>query len=310
MPIHNCRKCKAKAVINMKQHRLAFCREHYLEWMIDTTVKTIEKYHMFTHDEKILVAVSGGKDSLALWDILWKSGYQAEGLYISLGIDDGIQYSKQSHNFTTTFAEKRGLTLHTVDVPETYGETIPQMAERSKRGQGKPCAVCGLVKRQIMNRVAVEKGFPVLATGHNLDDEVAVLLGNTLSWSLDMLQRQAPVLPSTGGFARKVKPLCRFTEREMAAYTLLSQIDYIFEECPYAIGNKSASYKQLLNQLEEEMPGRKLKFYNDFLLAKKKGFLDGVNQEKPDYSHTCPICHQPTTMDGPCTFCRLVGATG
>ncbi len=308
MAIYTCRKCKAKAVINMKQHRLAFCREHFLEWMVDSTVKTIDKYHMFKHSEKILVAVSGGKDSLALWDILWKSGYQADGIYISLGIDDGIQYSHHSQQLTEKFAEARGLKLHVVNVPETYGETIPQMAERSKRGQGKPCAVCGLVKRQIMNRVAVELEYPVLATGHNLDDEVAVLLGNTLSWSLDMMQRQAPVLPSTGGFARKVKPLCRFTEREMAAYTILSQIEYIFDECPYAVGSKSATYKELLNKLEEEMPGKKLKFYTDFLQAKKDGFLDNVHQDKPDYTQTCPVCHQPTTMDGPCTFCRLVGA--
>lgn len=308
MAIYTCRKCKAKAVINMKQHRLAFCREHFLEWMVESTIKTIDKYHMFKHSEKILVAVSGGKDSLALWDILWKTGYQADGIYISLGIDDGIQYSHHSQQLTEKFADARGLKLLVVNVPETYGETIPQMAERSKRGQGKPCAVCGLVKRQIMNRVAVEHEYPVLATGHNLDDEVAVLLGNTLTWSLDMMQRQAPVLPSTGGFARKVKPLCRFTEREMAAYTILSQIEYIFDECPFAVGSKSAYYKELLNKLEEEMPGKKLKFYSDFLLAKKDGFLDNLHQDKPDYSQTCPICHQPTTMDGPCTFCRLVGA--
>jgi tRNA-5-methyluridine54 2-sulfurtransferase len=308
MPIFQCRKCGAKAVINMKQHRLAFCREHYLEWMVDATIKNIDRYHLFKKDEKVLVAVSGGKDSLALWDILWRAGYQADGIYICLGVDDGIQYSARSQELTEKFAAERNLLLHIVNIPETYGETIPQMAERDRRGQGKPCAVCGLVKRHVMNRIAVENGYSVLATGHNLDDEVAVLLGNTLTWSLDLLQRQAPLLPAADGFARKVKPLCRFAERETAAYTLLRKIDYIFDECPYAVGNKSASYKHLLNQLEEEMPGKKLKFYTDFLQSKKAGLLDGIHPEKPDYSQTCPICHQPTTIDGPCTFCKLVGA--
>ena len=308
MPIYQCRKCGAKAVFNMKQHRLAFCKEHYLEWMVETTVKTIEKYHLFTQDEKILVAVSGGKDSLALWDILWRAGYQADGIYINLGIDAGIRYSDQSHALTEKFAKARNLFLHTVNIPDTYGETIPQMAERDRRGKGKPCAVCGLVKRHVMNRIAVENGYAALATGHNLDDEVAVLLGNTLIWSLDLLQRQGPLLPAAEGFARKVKPLCRFAERETAAYTLLRGIEYIFDECPYAVGSKSASYKHLLNQLEEEMPGKKLKFYTDFLKSKKAGFLEGIHPDKPDYSHTCPICHQPTTADGPCTFCRLVHA--
>ncbi len=291
----------------MKQHRLAYCKEHYIEWVIDYTVKTIERYHLFSKEEKILVAVSGGKDSLALWDILWQAGYQADGLYIGLGIDDGIHYSDRSHELSLKFAEERGLLLHTVNIPERYDETIPQMAQRDRRGHGKPCSVCGLVKRHEMNRIAVEKGYPVLATGHNLDDEVAVLLGNTLSWSMDMLIRQAPLLPAENGFARKVKPLCRFTERETAAYTILKNIEYIFDECPYAVGSKSASFKQILNQLEEEMPGKKLKFYTDFLRMKKDGYLNDKNDEKPGYYHTCPICNQPTTIEGPCAFCRLVG---
>ena len=85
-----CRKCGQKAVINMRQHRLALCKEHYLEWLPEQAQRFIKKYHMFTPDNRLLVAVSGGKDSLALWDVLWRLGYQADGLYINLGIDGGI----------------------------------------------------------------------------------------------------------------------------------------------------------------------------------------------------------------------------
>jgi hypothetical protein len=52
---------------------------------------------MFTRDDRILMAVSGGKDSLGLWDILTRLGYKADGLYIGLGIDGGFGYSDQSH---------------------------------------------------------------------------------------------------------------------------------------------------------------------------------------------------------------------
>lgn len=79
----------------MRQHKLALCKEHYLEWIPEQTERFIQKYKMFTHDEKILVAVSGGKDSLSLWDILVKLGYQADGLYLGLGIDSGINYSNE-----------------------------------------------------------------------------------------------------------------------------------------------------------------------------------------------------------------------
>jgi predicted PP-loop superfamily ATPase len=87
-----CRKCGEKASVNMRQHKLALCKEHYLEWVPEQTERFIKKYGMFSRDEKVLVAVSGGKDSLALWDILVKLGYQADGLYLGLGIDGGVDY--------------------------------------------------------------------------------------------------------------------------------------------------------------------------------------------------------------------------
>lgn len=80
-----CRKCGDSAVINMRQHKLALCREHYLEWLPEQVERAIDKYKMFARSDRVLVAVSGGKDSLGLWDILHSLGYQTEGVYIGLG---------------------------------------------------------------------------------------------------------------------------------------------------------------------------------------------------------------------------------
>jgi hypothetical protein len=88
-----CRKCGQTAVFNMRQHKLALCEVHYPEWFVAQTQRAIEKYRMFGLDDRVLVAVSGGKDSLALWDVLLKLGYQADALYIDLGIDGGTGYS-------------------------------------------------------------------------------------------------------------------------------------------------------------------------------------------------------------------------
>src|SRR5512139_1682341 len=106
-----CRTCGEKAVINMRQHKLALCKEDYLQWVPEQVEKTIQKYVMFTHQDKVLVAVSGGKDSLSLWDILVKLGYQADGMYIGLGIDGGVHYSAESRRLTEQFAEKHSLKL-------------------------------------------------------------------------------------------------------------------------------------------------------------------------------------------------------
>lgn len=310
-----CRKCAGKAAINMRQHKLALCKEHFLDWVVGQTERVIQKYNMFGRQDRVLVAISGGKDSLSLWDILWQLGYQADGLYIGLGIDEGVGYSAESQRLSEDFARERDLNLITVDIPGEYGESIPEIASRSNRGRRKPCSVCGLTKRHVMNRIALEGNYAVLVTGHNLDDEAAVLLGNTLNWLTTYLTRQGPVLEARDGLVRKAKPLFRFYERETAAYALLRGIEYIYEECPFASGANSIFYKELLNKLESERPGAKQSFYLSFLEAREKGFLapERSDEEKVDdleadgaKLNQCPTCNQPTTAPGQCAFCRMV----
>ncbi len=306
----------------MRHHKLALCKDHYLEWVPEQAERFIKKYRMFTRDEKILVAVSGGKDSLALWDILQRLGYTADGLYISLGIDsstsastnsgrrlrasEGIGYSAESQRLAEKFATERVLKLHVVDIKSEYGETIPEIAGRTWRGKEKFCSVCGLAKRHVMNRIARDFGYDVLATGHNLDDEVAVLFSNTLTWRGEYLLRQSPVLLETQGLARKVKPLCRFHEREMAAYALLRGIEYIYEECPFSVGSTSIYYKELFNKIESDHPGAKLSYYLKFLEARQAGLFSEREQVQQEL-HACPRCGQPTSVPGKCTFCRMIG---
>lgn len=301
-----CTKCAAPAAINMRQHRLALCGDHYVEWFQAQTERAVSKHRMFSREERVLVAVSGGKDSLALWDVLLHLGYQADALYIDLGIDDGIRYSDRSlahiHRF---LAGRPEANLQVVDIEQVQGASIPDASRLTRRGRSKPCSVCGLVKRHVMNRVARDAGYAVVVTGHNLDDEAAVLFGNTLRWQLGYLSRQAPVLPaSSQGLARKAKPFHRFYERETAAYTLIRGIDYMYDECPYSIGATSLRHKAVLNELERQAPATKLQFYLGFLRAREEGAFEVLDAARPDLS-ACLECGQPTTAGQRCAFCRM-----
>jgi uncharacterized protein (TIGR00269 family) len=157
-----------------------------------------------------------------------------------------------------------------------------------------------------MNRIARDFGYDLLATGHNLDDEAAVLFGNTLTWSSEYILRQGPVLPAGEGFARKVKPLCRFYEREMTAYAIARGIEYIYDECPFAEGSTSIYYKEILNQLETARPGAKLTFYISFLEARKSGELFVEKSAGQALLHPCTQCGQLTSAPGMCSFCRMI----
>ena len=291
-----CIRCKAKAVIHLPQHRAAFCRPCYLEYFERQVERAINSEGMLTRTDRVLVAVSGGKDSLALWDVLIRLGYQTGGLHIDLGIGE---YSKRSKEKVENFAARHQLPLRIVEIKEEAGGTVPQLAEWSHRN---PCSACGTVKRHLFNLTAYVEGFDVVATGHNLDDEAARLLGNTLNWQMDMLARQGPVLKAVGEkLIKKVKPLFRLSEKETAAYAILRGIDYIVEECPNAEGATSLVYKAVLNQLENSSPGSKLRFYLGFL-ERMKGLIEDSGKEQ---LKGCIKCGQLTTSEI-CAYCRLV----
>lgn len=292
--MRKCQKCGSKAQVYLPQHRLALCKDHYLEWFENRVEKTIKEFRMFSRSDRVLVAVSGGKDSLSLWNALYKLGYEVDGFYINLGIGE---YSQKSNVLATEFSQKIGRKLYSISLKD---EIMP-IPEIKKYDSRPACSVCGTVKRYYMNKFAKENGYSIIATGHNLDDESAVLFSNTLNWSVEYLKRQYPVLPQEDGFVRKVKPLCKISEKESAMYAVLSGIDYIEEECPFSEGATSIDYKIFLSQLEEKSPGTKLRFYSEFL-RKMYPLLKQSEEKTP--LNSCKICGEPTTGEI-CSVCAL-----
>ena len=302
----NCTKCKTKAVIDLPRHNAAFCKNCFNGYVHDQVARAIKSQKMFGKHDRILVAVSGGKDSLALWDILLKLGYRADALYVNLGIGT---YSEESYRKVTKFADSVAasygakLLTHTVEAEEGAG--IKDLAQLIHRPT---CSTCGTIKRYQFNRAAVDHDYDVMATGHNLDDEAARLLGNVLHWQDEYLEKQGPSLPaSVEGFAKKVKPLYRLSERELAAYAVLTRIDYIVEECPMAKGARTLVYKEVLNRLETESPGTKQTFYWGFLDQQSKKNSTPTTMTEKDQStlHPCIACGQPTTAEV-CSYCKMM----
>lgn len=293
--------CRDPAVIEEPRHRSAWCPTHFVDHVQAQVRKAIDqapglgaRERMISYDERVLIAVSGGKDSLALWDVLLELGYRVDGLYVGLGIGG---YSTRSGEVCRRFAEQRGVRLHEVDLAEVYGYTTPSGAQATGRSA---CGVCGLSKRYVFNRVAVDHGYDVVATGHNLDDEAATLLGNLLRWQDSFLARQQPVLPADGeNQVRKIKPLYRLSEREMAAYCVVRGIDYVVEECPLVDGNTGHELKAALDVIEARSPGAKAQLLFGFLDRRDRFTPVGRDEQLT----ACQRCAMPTTGQV-CAFCR------
>ncbi len=169
-----------------------------------------------------------------------------------------------------------------------------------------PCSACGMLKRYVMNRVCMDMGYNVLITGHNLDDEASALLGNLLYWKDEYLWKKGLELKETEGhLSKKIKPLFLCSEREMAAYAILNNIDYIRDECPFSLDAKSLVYKDILNRLEESSPGTKLQFLKGYLKVSR---IMNTQKKKKVISY-CNICGYPSSGDI-CSFCRVMERLG
>ena len=191
--------------------------------------------------------------------------------------------------------------------PPSRSTSATSTASTSRRGavtHRAPCGACGLSKRHLFNQVALESGYDVVATGHNLDDEAAVLLGNVLRWDTDYLGRQSPVLPAAPGFARKVKPLVRLGEREMAGLLRphrASTTSSTSARWRPATGTSASRSCSTISR--PGRPGTKAAFLFGFFDRGHQHFADGAADERDDLQ-PCAECGAPTPGEL-CAFCRL-----
>jgi tRNA-5-methyluridine54 2-sulfurtransferase len=298
-----CRVCGNQAHLSLRAYNTALCGDDFTAFLERRVLHTITKYSLINREDRTLVAVSGGKDSLSLWSLLNKMGFEADGFYINLGIDDYSQVSFEKSKAMATQLHRR---LYSFSLADSLTKGIRDLSKIMKRV---PCSLCGTIKRHVMSKACMEQHYTVLATGHNLDDEASALLGNLLHWKEEYLWKKGVVLEGETNLAKKIKPLFLCSEKEVAAYALLNGIDYVYDECPYSTNAKSLLYKSLLNQVEEVSPSTKIRFLKGYLKkAKEEKAKDKVEgEEKP--KDLCTVCGYPSFSDR-CNFCRLLERFG
>lgn len=293
-----CKVCGSQAAVALKSHNAAFCADCYRSFFSRQVQRGIESLGLIRPGERILVALSGGKDSLSLMLALAGLGYDVTGLFVDLGIPGSSDIAR---GVVERFCRKHGFDLIIRDTA-AEGLAIPDVKKALRRPV---CSACGSIKRHIFNQAAREGRFDALATGHNLDDEVSRLLSNLLRFDVSYLSGQGPLLPEENGFARKVRPLWRLSEFETANYAFLMDIEHHHAPCPYSAGASFSFLKGLMQRLERQMPGRKLDFYQAFLARGRPAFQECRTDLPESRLLPCAGCGQPTSADGLCSICRM-----
>ena len=292
-----CAICGAPAVVYLRYARMALCREHFREHLLRRVEGVLRRAGLLRRGARIVTAVSGGKDSSTLLDLLAelsrRYGLQVYPLHIDLGIGE---YSAHLRRAVERLVSRLGLPLILVEVRRVLrGDGVPEFARRA----GRPtCSVCGMVKRYVMNAAAEALGADAIATGHNADDAIAYIVKAFIGRDEEQMAKWLPYTPPSGGAVARVRPLYEVYERYALLYAIVNRIPFTHEECPYRARNSMEdTIKEMFNRLEEQHPGLKIGFLRRF--SKRRG-AGGV----PGPVNRCRICGAPSQGEV-CSFCRL-----
>lgn len=303
-----CTKCNNKAIY--KNQGQFFCKEHFLNYFETKVFKTIKKYQLFSKNDNICVATSGGKDSLAVlyMTMLYCNKYNIK--FFALCIDEGIaEYRKFTVDDLTKFCEKYKIPLHVLSFKDNFGLTLDEMTKKAvKEKNKKPCTVCGILRRKLLNKGARELNATKLVTGHNLDDETQSVLMNQF---LGNSQHNASLGPTTGlsinnKFIPRIKPLYLVTEKETRLYCLLRKFEVHFSECPNISLSFRAQVRDKINDIENVLPGAKYGVINSFLEILpllKQHYKNADNKKNKNFSF-CSECGEPCSGEI-CNACKL-----
>jgi tRNA(Ile)-lysidine synthase TilS/MesJ len=285
-----CRICNASTkILRITEFNLKTCRSCYPRFYERRVRRTLERYDMVQEGDRVAVAISGGKDSSALLYAMRRlgvvMGFEVLALHFHLGMGD---YSDRNLALVEEQAVKLGVPLEVIHITDS--------GLRIQRVKGwYPCAVCGAIKRALLNREARRIGAAVMATAHTMEDILLFTFKNLLSHKYYVPQ---PVLPPLDGTARKIKPLMFTPERFNSIYCYLRQITYFDEKCP-EWSHRAHAFKDVFAHMEEIIPNSNLQLLISLMEA-----LPAEEEHTWNPQSRCPRCGELTNQDL-CTICQL-----
>ena len=290
-----CYACKQKEG-KYKLHGQVYCKDCFLRLFERSVKRCVKKWKLIEANDRIALAVSGGKDSMVMLHVISKIASEYENVelfpfHLILGIDESYELDQLKHAIVN--CEALGLKLLVISAKLKLGKSLNELLKVTKR---KPCSLCGMIKRYLMNRVAYELRCNKLATAHNASDVVTFFLQNMLSKNLDYIASLSPLAKSTHEkMVTRIKPLFLVTDSETKTYAELSGIMYAKALCKY---KKAPKVRKMLDILERDIKG----FSYRMAMSITEIAANLTRKEKP---LTCKLCGFPSSSEV-CGVCRIL----
>ncbi len=294
-----CDKCENQAVYTRKYSGQNLCSGCFSNSIVRKTAKTISKYNMIQHDELVAVAVSGGKDSLALLKIIHEMAQTHNFRIKAITIDEGIpDYRNEALEIVEKFCDELGVEHSVYSYKDLFELTLEEALELRGEEKTSSCSICGTLRRRAIDFAAKDIQADVIATGHNLDDTLQTFVINMLSGDTNKIGWMDP--DTSANSLRKIKPFCEIYESEIVFYAFTNNIPFQSEPCPHMNEGIRTEIREFLNSLENRHSGIKNNLYQSVL--KISQILKNTSQKQ---KMNCSRCGNECT-GSMCSVCSMV----
>ncbi len=295
-----CDKCGKNAVALIRYSGAHLCGEHFCGFVEKRVKRELRRQLDLKGDERIAVAVSGGKDSTVALELVSKVlGTRRSIDVCAVTVDEGIAgYRPSSIPIVKENCSRLGVEHIVVSFEELFGTTMDEIAGRER--DLSTCSYCGVLRRAAMNRAARDWRATHLATGLNLDDTAQSIIMNFMRGDVERLVRLGPHRLVQPGLIPRIQPLRTVPESESLLYALLKKLKFHDFECPYAPEAIRNDFRETVTKLEDKYPGTRhaiLRSYDEILPSLEKAF-------GPSELKTCE-CGEPT-VSARCKACELL----
>lgn len=295
----NCDRCENKAVYSRKYSGESLCSECFSNSILRKTAKTISKHNMIQNNELVAVAVSGGKDSLALLNILHQLSQNHNFRIKAITIDEGIPgYRDEALEIVKSFCKKLDVDYTVLSYNELFDLSLDEALHLRENEKTSSCSICGTLRRRAIDHAARQIDADVIATAHNLDDTLQTFLINMLSGDTNKIGWMAP--DTSGNSTRKIKPFCEILESEIVFYAFTNDLPFQTEPCPHMNEGVRTEIREFLNSLESNHTGVKNNLYQS--VVKVSQTLKKSNNKQKTI---CQRCGNESTGKV-CSACTMI----
>jgi len=315
--IVTCNCCqKREAVISLDYSGLDLCSPCFCELFERRVRKANREFAMLRRGDRIVVGVSGGKDSAAMLHVLDKLARKIGNItLIPVLIDEGIKgYREKAKKKAEALCKVHGYKLTVYSFSDLSNHSLDQIIKLREKSQDPQfstmgaCAICGTLRKYLLNKAALKLKANKVAIGHNADDIGQTFLMNVLRADPDGVSRLGPVSENgeDGLTVPRIKPLIYVPERECAYYCELKGLSYHLGECPYATEAFRGLVKDFLNDSEVKYPGIKFNVLKSYLNLRTQLEENGKNSGKKPASGKCEKCGGKCSKKV-CRACQVLG---